>query len=366
MFLAVLGCQPQTQPPVAGPKAGQTLPAVVQTEWDKLVTAAQKEGSVLIVGTSLGATKRVMSQAFRAKYGINLEYIDGRGPEVVAKVLAERKAGIDAIDVGHVGTTTFQDIKASKITLPLEPFLFLPEVVDGKQWTGNQLPFIDRDRHAMAFVSMVIPSIVVNTDMVRPEEIARNTDLLNPKWKGKIALVDPSMAGASNNWFTHVVNTLYGREKGLQFMRDLIRQELALTRDNRLQLEWVARGKYPVGIGQSNAVLAEFRQAGAPVANAGLGEVGYISAGSGNVFMFDKAAHPSAAKLYVNWLLSREGSQLWAPAHGYPSLRLDVNNDGFEAAVIPPKDTIVKTEEYIDLQIEMRDVAREMFKELLK
>lgn len=367
LVLAAPACRSVEAPQaVTAQKGSQTLGPVVQTEWDRLVAAARKEGSVLIVGTALGGTKQVMSQAFRAKYDISLEYIDGRGGEVVARVLAERKAGIYSVDMGHVGTTTFQDIKKNKITLPLEPFLFLPGVVDGKQWTGGRLPFIDRDRHALAFVSMVIPSIVVNTDVVRPDEITRNTDLLSPRWKGKIVIVDPSMAGASNNWFTHVVTQLYGRDRGLQFMRDLIKQEPVLTRDNRLQLEWVARGKYPVGVGQSNAVLAEFKQAGAPVANAGLGEVGYISGGSGNAFMFDQAPHPNASKLYLNFLLSKEGSQLWSPAHGYPSLRLDVNNEQFDAALIPPRDTVIKTEEYIELQIEMRDVAKEIFRDLLK
>ncbi len=364
--LATVACQsPRT--PGAGtpppPAATLGISRPVQDEWDRLAAEARKEGELVIVGSALGGTKQAVSQAFRAKFGVNIEYIDGQGAEVTAKVLKQRQAGLYTVDVGHLGDSTFLSlIKPNKITLPLEPFLFLPEVLDKTKWTGGQVPYLDEDKHAIEFVAMVLPPVIINTDMVKPDEIDKIPDLLNPKWKGKIVLGDPSVPGTSNNLFTFIVTTEYRtKDEGIQFLRDLARQEPVLTRDYRLHTEWVARGKYPVGVGQSMSGLAEFKKAGAPLGYAGMGSRKILGSGAGDVNVFDRAPHPNAAKLYVNWILSKEGAEIWAPAQGFPSLRRDVANDHVEAALVP-KEVSFKNMEYVEWEDKMRTMAAEIFK----
>ncbi len=151
-------------------------------------------------------------------------------------------------------------------------------------------------------------------------------------------------------------------------MREFVKQEPVISRDNRQLVEWVAKGEYPVGVSASLTVTAQFKQLGAPIGYAGLRDKPFLSPGPGNIYVFDKAPHPHAAKLYINWLLSREGAELWVPAHGYPSLRLDVAaNNAIDPALIPPKDvSITKDASYLKLQGEMRNAANEVFKDLLR
>ncbi len=373
MVIAVLtaNCaKPQSGEPTPAPEPAtvKTAATGVQGEWDKLAAAARQEGRLLIAAGPLGETKHVISKAFREKFGVDIEYMEAFPTEVVARVVAQRNAGLYLVDVGHFGDSTLiTDLRPYKVSTSLGPLLFLPEVVDGKNWRGGKLPFLDADHHMLTFVAMVIPPAVVNTDLVKANEITRNADLLNPKWKGKVVLNDPTTSGTSNNWFTHVVVRLYKtREDGLQFMREFARQEPIVVRDYRLLSEWVAKGKYLVGVGQSMPIMDEFMKAGAPIAYAGLADPAFLSAGVGNVIVFDKAPHPNAAKLYLNWVLSKEGSQLFAPAFGYPSLRVDIANTHIDPTLIPPLDaTIVAAEDYIAVRAEMRAAAREVFKDVL-
>ncbi len=369
LLTACTAATPQTvsSPTPTSPKA---VSAPVQNEWDRLVEEARKEGNLTVIGTSLGATKQIISQLFKTRYGVSIGYIDGRGAEVVAKVLTERRAGLYSVDVGQTGDSTYLvDLKSNDVTVPLEQVLFLPDVVDGSKWKGGQLPFIDQDRTAMAFSGIAVPMMIINTDVVKPNEIMKHADLLNAKWKGKIVIGDPTTSGTGNNWFTHVVTQLYpSQEAGLQFMKDLAKQDPVITRDVRLVSEWVARAKYPIGIGQSMPVTTEFVQAGAPIAYGGRGERSFLSSGAGLVYLFSKAPHPNAAKLYINWILSKEGAEIWTPAFGVPSLRMDVDavNGQFDPAFIPPNDSVMKREAYILVQAEMRKVAQDVFKEQLK
>ncbi len=363
VLLAGVACVPPQGAAPTSPPSGPPQPPAVQSEWDKLVAEARKEGSLVVIGTSLGATKTVIPPLFRERYGVNIEYIDGLGVQVTAKILAERKAGINSMDVANTGDSTFiVDIKPNGITVPLEPFLILPDIKDPKNWRGGRLPFVDNDRHALAMTAMIIPPVIVNSDIVKEGEIKTHRDLLNPKWKGKIVFGDPRTGGTGNNWFTHVVTQVYkNREDGLKFMRELRKQDPVINRDNRLQVEWIAQGKYPVGIGISLAMTSQFRDMGAPLGFAGMGEPSFLSPGPGNLYLFDKPPHPNAAKLYANWILTKEGQEMFARALGYPSNRADVSNDHMDPALVPQENILVKREEYIGLQAEMRAVSDDIF-----
>ncbi len=355
-----------TPTPANAPKTAAPGPDQVQ----QLIAAAQKERVVDIMSNAVGANVRqAISSAFKAKYGIDLSFTDAISAEITQKVMTERNAGIYIRDMGFIGDSTYYlSIGPPSNTSPLKDFLYLPEVLDGSKWRGGQLPYIDKDGHGLAMMAMSIRAIIINTDMVKPEEMQHNTDLLNPKWKGKIILVDPSVPGTASNWFTWVVTQLHkdNREEGLQFMRDLAKQEPLITRDLRMQAEWIAKGKYPVGIGESIPAFNDFQKAGAPIAYAGMGDRTFFSPGSGVVVVWDRAPHPNATKLFLNWLLSKEGAEIWCQAYNYPSMRTDVSNNWVDPLLIPPGDTPIRREDYIRLQGEMMATARDIFKDLMK
>lgn len=365
--LVLLACgNTATAPPNPKPAPLNVTRATVNS-WDELVGAAKKEGNVTIYGAELGAARDAIRKAFKAKYDIDIDSTEGRPAEILAKLTAERRAGLYLADVGLMGNSTFiADIKPLKITLPLENLLVLPEVTDPAKWRTGKIPYLDKEGHSLAMVAMAIPCSIYNTDLVGEGEITSFLDYLTPKWKGRIVLSDPAVAGNANNFLTTQATQNWGKEKTLEIMRQLAAQEPVMTRDQRLLLEWVARGKYPVGIGQSSAMFNEFKRLGTPIAYARLKEPPQMSSGSGNIFVLDKAPHPNAARLFVNWLLSREGATIWSGGQGYPSQRVDVSKEGFDPLVVPPPEGRIPGEDYLLAQGEMRKLAQEIFANLRK
>ena len=340
-------------------KTGQ--PAT-KAEWDKLIADAKKEGKVVIYAGPIGDAREALTTAFRQKYGISLEILLGRGEELVTKVETERRAGIYSVDIMlHGMTTYFNSVKPKGLTVPITPLLVVPEVLDRSKWRGGRLPFADKEEHLAVLVLGSAPHLLVNTGLVKPGEFKTHQDFLDPKWKGKIVINDPSLGGAGTEWFTFVLMQLMGQEKGTAFMKQLVKQEPALTRDQRLLAEWVARGKYVGAIGTSKATATDLMRADAPGAFADMKDPRPTSSGTGNLMVVDKAPHPNATKLFTNWILSREGATVYSKAHGYAATRTDVSTEGVDPFVIPSADEVILGEEYQKSKGKMRKLAAEIF-----
>ncbi|HLB28973.1 MAG TPA: extracellular solute-binding protein, partial [Dehalococcoidia bacterium] len=209
---------------------------------------------------------------------------------------------------------------------PIEPALILPEVKEGKNWLGGTLEFADREHLSLVMVSYSNSNTYVNSGLAKPEEFKSYKDLLDPKWKGKILLHDPRISGPGAAVFAFFYQH---KELGPDFVRALARQDLKILRDTGQELEWLGQGKYPICIACSTETAATMVKQGVPIATinpAQLKEGGYLSAGAGAVAMLNKAPHPNAAKVYVNWLLTQETQTALARAAKYASRRLDVPN----------------------------------------
>ncbi len=102
---------------------------------------------------------------------------------------------------------------------------------------------------------------------------------------------------------------------------------ICLQRDNRLMVEWVARGKYPLNIGARDEEVREFSSSGAPISQAIRSEGTYLTGGNGFVSLAKGAPHPNAAKIFINFLLSKEGQAISSKATGSQSARIDVPTD---------------------------------------
>ncbi len=352
----------------AAPAAKAGSPAS-KAEWDKLVADAKKEGSVVIYAGPIADARPALTNAFRQKYGISLDFVMGRGEEIVTKIEKERRAGIYGVDVGlHGMTTYFNSVKPKDVvkTAPIAPLLVLPEILDLSKWRGGKLPFADTEGHLAVLVLGSAPHLLINTTLVKPDEITSHQDLLDPKWKGQLIINDPTLGGAGTEWFTFIMTKVMGLEKGTAFMKQLVKQQPAITRDQRLLSEWIARGKYAGALATSKAVTAQLMQAGAPIAFADMKEPRPTSSGTGNLMVFDRAPHPNATKLFTNWILSREGAAVYSKAHGYASTRLDVSTEGIDPLVVPRANEVILGEEYQIAKGEMGKLAREIFKDLVQ
>ncbi len=338
-----------------------------KAEWDKLVTEAKKEGTVVIFAGPIGEARVALINAFRQKYGISLDIVLGRGEELLAKMESERRAGIYAVDaVIHGMTTYFNSSMLRSNTLPIAPLLVLPENLDLSKWRGGKLPLADKEGHLAVLVLGSAPHLLINTELVKAGEINSHQDLLNPKWRGKLVMNDASLGGAGTEWFTFIVTKVMGIEKGTAFMKQLAKQEPAITRDQRLLTEWVARGKYVGALGPDKATTAQLIRTGAPLAYADVKEPRPTSSGPGNISIVERAPHPNAAKLFVNWILSAEGAAVYAKAHGFAATRLDVPTEGVDPIFIPKPDEAILGEDYQLSKGAMRKLAAELFKDLTR
>lgn len=324
LLLLLSACKPSTSNQRAADSGAGANPlenqVVFKSDWDKLLAGARKEGTVVLQSTAGAETRVLLLPAFKERFGISIDYVSGKGAEVAQKILTERRAGIYTSDVYMGGTTTlFSQLKPAGVIEPLKPVLLLPELTNPQAWYGGELRWLDKDQTILSLTGSPSGRIAVNSNMVRADEIASWKDMLNPKWKGKISINDPTAAGAGAKAFGVLVEVL-----GVEFMRDLMRQEPAVVRDQRMQVEWVAQGKYPIAIAPKSDPVAEFANAGAPIKIVTPKDGLFLTSGSGNIALINKAPHPQAARVFINWLLTKEGQTLFTQAQRTHSLRLDV------------------------------------------
>lgn len=316
---------PASQTAPAAPAAPVPVKAAWEEEWERTLNAAKRDAKV-IVFTGVGPeTRSAMGKVFRERFGILPEFITGKGAELSTKLITERGAGLYTGDVYIGGGTTItQVLHPNGVVDPIEPALLLPEVIDPKLWREGKLPFVGKERTSFMFLAYSTPALAINTDLVKPEEIKSFNDLLNPKWKGKIVMNDPSVRGIGLKAFGFVG----GVRMGMDFMRELAKQEPIILRDQRLQGEWLAKGKYPVAFAPDDQVMTDFIKVGAPVRVIEAQEGGFLTGGFGHVCLLNRAPHPNAAKVFINWHLSKEGQTIFSQAYGAPSQRLDTPTEG--------------------------------------
>lgn len=338
-----------------------------RTKWDNVVNRARKEGQV-VVYSSLGAEPRIaLTVGFKKKYGLGVEFFAGRGDEIAVKLISENRAGIRLADVYLGGnTTTLTQIKPLGLMASLPQFLILPEVLEPDSWFNKRLSYSDPEKSSLPFAAYAVIPLAINTDMVRPDEIRSYKDLLHAKWKGKIIVSDPTIAGGPAKWFGVMIEP---GKLGIDYMRALVSQAPVITRDRRLELEWVARGKYAILIGPKSEIATEFTRAGAPVNFLTPVEGSHWTAGSANVSLMKYSAHPDAGVLFTNWLLSKEGQEIFVKSSGLPSARIDVSIEGVDPLMLlkPGVEYFDSNiEPFILKQPEQMKLAREIFGPLIK
>ncbi len=379
MGILLLACVPKTAqkgslegatPIQMAPTAKVNVSQNEESLWENLLAAARKEGRILIY-TSAGAIPRQeLARSFREKYRIDTEIIVMSGAEAPVKIMAERKAGIYSVDV-YVGssTETLGVMKPNSMLGLLEPVFMSPELVDPeiikKTWRDGKLLWLDGDHMSLGVLVGVSPSMAINTELVRPGEIKSYRDLLDPKWSGKIVLYDPIRAGSGNLW----ANMVGWKIMDWDYLRELLKQKPSIISDHRLLGEWLGRGRYSIALAPQSAVLLELRQAGMPIVITSLIEGSYLSVASGSVSLINKAPHPNAAKLFINWLLSKEGGEVFSQAYAKPSNRVDVSKEGIPNEVIPDpniKYYLADGEEYMLVKPELTKKTTEIFLPYMK
>ena len=295
-----------------------------KANWKKTLDAAKKEGKVVIYGATGSNIRTSLTEGFEKAYPfLKLEYLSMETSPLAARITAEQRVQRYDVDVVLAATTaTLVTLKPQGALEPIRPALILPEVTDPKSWIKGSLDFTDKEKqYNIAFFSNVNSFLGVNSDLVGPQEIKSLYDLLEPKWKGRIATNDPRVAGPGMG--------LYGWAMmvgGPEYIRRLRQQIAVVTRDDRQQWEWVARGKFPISIAPSIKFFIILSREG--VKNISLvpmlKEGAVTSTSSGTVALPKNAPHLNAAKIFINWLLTKDGQSAASKGWGMVSQRVDV------------------------------------------
>ncbi len=340
-----------------------------KAEWDKTLEAAKKEGKMMLYSTPSNDVIRPLAKAFEEKYGIKVEWIVGRGEELTQRMQAEKTAGIrtaDAIISGAITSLTV--MKPRGLLGKLDAVLMLPEATDPKAWITTGLPWVDKDHTSMMLLATFQRYVLRNTNLVQANDITTYRDLLNPKWKGKIVMNDPRVTGAGNAFISMLALNLWGVDGAKDFLRQLVKQEPVITRDRRLQVEWVARGKYPLSIATALESAVEFINVAAPVAFCKVKEGGKVGLGQGGLSNPDKTPHPNASKIFVNWLLTKEGQSVFSKSNGSPGVRKDIPREGIPPQMYPDPGEVFfqDTEELLLFGDESTKISKEILAPLFK
>jgi iron(III) transport system substrate-binding protein len=304
-------------------------------DWNDALRASKKEGKVAVITDVTAAIRDALTISFQEKYGISVELFGALGREVPPRIAAERKAGRYLWDVFVHGTTTGLEAMIPMGAFdPLEPALIVPDVKDPKSWRGG-LEFLDPGKMLLTMTPFQRGTIFYNPKIVNPKEFKSHRDLLEPRWRGKLILDDPRRAGPGQATFTFFY---LHPELGPDFIRALGKQQITILKDFAQQVDAIGQGRYPVLIGTADFVATARAKQGVPIAIVDprqLKEGTDVSPANGALALFNRAPHPNAAKIYVNWLLSKEGQAVFARASGYVSARADVPSDHAEPWRVP-------------------------------
>lgn len=300
-----------------------------QEEWERVLQAAKREGKVAVVSSVGSDIRNVLTEPFQKKYGISVEFLGLSGSAMAARLRRERDAGQYLLDVVVHGTTTaLTTLKPMQALDPIEPALILPEVKEPKNWLDGKLWFTDKTRYNLVMGLTTRPAFAINSNLLKAEEFKSFRDLLNPKWKGKIIVGrDPAIAGPGQAIFTHFY---LHKDLGPDFIRAIVKQELTILREDRQALDWVAQGKFLILLGPAETISEEMIKRGVPITlipPQQLREGGDVSPGPASLVLINRAPHPNAARVYINWLLSKEGQTEYSKMIGIPTLRVDVPTD---------------------------------------
>lgn len=345
-----------------------TTRASWQEEWEKTLALAKKERRISIFTTVRPLGRDAWMKNFGDRFGIDMEFVTGRGAEIRERLLSERRAGIISADLVITGLTTMHLVlEPAGVFESFENQLFIPEVLDTRAWFEGRLPWFTEKRFIWLWRMYPTQNTWVNTQRIKPGEISSYRDLLQPQWKGgKFVLNDPTTSGPGSKWFE-----VYVREEflGVDYMKAFVKQEPVVTRDERLATSWVAQGKYPMSVGFDQSGYEVFLLAGASVAALELKEPPYLTSGSGNLAWIKGNPHPAATKLFVNWLLSREGGEISQKAEKIQSAREDIGTEGlgvYRKKGVKYFNANIE-EMYIELNtLRLKELAKEIFGPLVK
>jgi iron(III) transport system substrate-binding protein len=259
-----------------------------------LYERARKEGQVLVYSSFNAAEFVSLKDAFEKKYpGVKVEHLRLAGAKLMQRILAEHQAGSNLADTVLIKGETMHVLGQKGLLAKYDPLEDDKNAIDKT---------FRHPENLWTTVYLGVHSIVYNTRRVVNKDIPRRyTDLLKPQWKDKIGI------STTKYIVTYALMDLYGKEKGMDFLKKLAAQNPVARAGGTLIIELVGAGEFDLGFSVNADSVEAVKKRGAPVDWARLDEPSYGDIQATGVL--SKARRPSAARLFSSFLVSKEGQQ---------------------------------------------------------
>jgi ABC-type Fe3+ transport system substrate-binding protein len=336
------------------------LAADGQTEWERALVAAKNEGPPVIGIPASSELRKAIGTRFKERFGIDVELFPSRGPENVSRIIKEYSAGVRYFDVLVAGGATPLAMVAAGAADDFQPYMILPEVKDPNSWWGGHIweDNVNTKRYIYAFLCYTSETFWQNTTQVGPQEMRSFDDLLNPKWKGRIGFLDPRNPGSGQNSWAFL-----WKAKGEEFLGKLAQQDLLITQNQRQLAEALAKAKLAFTIGLSHYSFEPFIKAGLPVKPVPkIKEGAHANNGSGVVAVVKNPPHPNSTRVFVNWLLGKEGQELYGRAMLQGTRRVDVDTRWLKKSGIEACKDVMTVDDYYRLETHLESSVNELRK----
>ncbi len=257
----------------------------------KLLEQARREGSLVWYTTFAPTESPQVVQAFEKKYGVKVEIWRAGADKIVQRVITEGRANRHTFDVVETNAPELEMLSRENLLgafhspyfADLPPFALPPH----RMWAADR---------------MAVYGVTYNTKLIKREEIPKNYEgFLDPKWKGKIAVEE-----TDGDWMSAVVQAM-GNDRGTNFMRKLADMRPTVRKGHILLAELVSAGDIPVALTGFVNTVATLKRRGAPIDWVALDPVVVRPQAIG---VAKNAAHPHAALLFADFMLSPEGQAL--------------------------------------------------------
>jgi iron(III) transport system substrate-binding protein len=262
----------------------------------ELIEGAKRERELVLYGSLTIEEANVLLPKFEAKYPfLKVQFVRSGSERLLTRVLAEARAKKSFADV-------VQTVEFSMHTVKVKGILGRYQPTEGAAYPKD---FKEDDFWTTFYYH---PYVVAYNKRLLPQANAPKTyqDLLLPAWKDKMM-----MEGTKVDWFAGMLQIM-GRDNGLQFMRALARQNILQRTGHSLIAQLVAAGEAVFDINIPVASVIRLRDAGAPIEWVALGPVPAIMVGAG---ITAQPIHPHAARLYIDFILSKEGQAIMRGFH---------------------------------------------------
>ena len=256
----------------------------------KVIEGAKKEGEVIVYGTMSLEAANLLNARFKEKYPFLDVKLNRLGSGKFApRVIAEVRANKHLADILQTNSLTLHFIKKEGFLmnyLSPEDRFYPKQFKEQGYWTTTNM-----NVHVLAY----------NTKLLGRDKAPKTyEELLHPAWKGK-------MLGDMSEQWGALMFQIMGKEKAIRHMRELAKQNISVRRESSaMRAQLIAAGESPIDIDSTLGPVDDLKKRGAPIDWIALSPVPVVTSAHAIAL---KPPHHNAARLYLDYLLSREGQK---------------------------------------------------------